>query len=47
MTSVDDEFVLAPDLARRVADSFRTTHPFLNFVNRAIEYVQEEMRNVK
>ena len=39
---VDDAFVLAPDLARRVADLFRTTKPFLDYVNRAIEYVKFE-----
>ena len=39
---VDDDFVLAPDLAQRVAERFRITKPFLDYVNRAIEYVQEE-----
>ena len=31
-----------PDLAQRVAERFRITKPFLDYVNRAIEYVQEE-----
>lgn len=35
---VDDEFVLAPDLAKRVAELFRTTHPFCNYVNRAVDF---------
>lgn len=40
--SVDDNFILAPALAQRVADLFRTTKPFLDYINRAIEYVREE-----
>jgi len=37
-----DEFVQAPDLARRVARLFRTTQPFIAYVNRAISFVREE-----
>lgn len=40
---VDDEFITAPDLAKRVADRFRATKPFLDYLNRAIAYVREEM----
>lgn len=39
---VDDGFVLAPDLAQRVADMFRPAKPFLDYVNRAIDYAREE-----
>lgn len=39
----DEEFVTAPDLASRVAGVFRTSKPFLDYVNRAVEYVKEEM----
>ena len=39
---VDDDFILAPHLAQRVAELFYTTKPFLDYINRAIEYVQEE-----
>ena len=38
-THVDDEFVLAPNLAKRVATLFATTQPFTAFVNRAVDYV--------
>lgn len=38
-TNVDDEFVLAPNLAKRVATLFATTQPFTAFVNRAVDYV--------
>ena len=45
MAHVDEAFVTASDLARRVAEKFRTTKPFLDYVNRAIEYVNEENLN--
>ena len=44
VTNVDDAFVLAPDLARRVAALFSTTAPFTAFVNRAVDYVLEDQR---
>jgi len=40
--AVDEDFLFAPNLAERVCDVFRSTKPFLDFVNRAIGYVQEE-----
>lgn len=40
--STTDEFVLAPDLAKRLADIFRTAKPFLDYVNRAIHYSRTE-----
>ena len=37
----DDAFVLAEDLPRRVAELFRLTYPFLQYVNRGIAYSRE------
>ena len=37
-----NEFVCADNLAQRVAELFRMTHPFLHYINRAIAYVKEE-----
>ena len=39
--NTDNDFITAPELAKRVASTFRTAKPFLDFVNRAIEYVKE------
>ncbi|MBR6196543.1 MAG: hypothetical protein IKQ72_02970 [Bacteroidaceae bacterium] len=35
---VDDTFITSPDLAQRVAELFRTTHPFIDFINRAVDF---------
>ena len=43
MANVSDEFITEPGLAQRVADMFRTTKPFNDYVNRAIDYVNEEL----
>lgn len=40
--NVDDEFITSPDLAKRVAELFRTTKPFNDYVNRAVDYAKEE-----
>lgn len=40
--AVDEDFLLAPDLAARVAATFREAKPFLDYINRAIEYAREE-----
>lgn len=37
---VDDDFILDPNLAERVADLFRTTKPLNDFINRAVDYVK-------
>ena len=37
--NVDDDFITQPDLAKRVADLFRTTKPFNDYINRAVEFV--------
>lgn len=39
---VDDDFILADDLAQRVAALFRTTQPFIDYINRAVDYAAEE-----
>lgn len=40
--NVDDSFITSPDLAKRVAALFRTTKPFNDYVNRAVDYALEE-----
>lgn len=40
--NVDDEFITSPNLAKRVANLFRTTKPFNDYVNRAVDYAREE-----
>ena len=37
--NVDDDFITRPDLAKRVADLFRTTKPFNDYINRAGDFV--------
>ncbi len=39
--ALDDDFLLAPDFAARAAALFATTKPFLDYINRAIDYVRE------
>lgn len=38
---VDDAFLLAPDVAGRVAEAFAVTAPFVHYINRAISFVRE------
>lgn len=38
--NVDDEFITLPDWAKRVAELFRTTKPFNDYVNRAVDYAK-------
>ena len=42
--SLDDGFILSPDLADQVLAIFRTGKPFLDYVNRAIDYCREEQK---
>ena len=42
--SLDDDFILAPDLAEKVLIAFKTGKPFLDYVNRAIDYCREEQQ---
>ena len=37
----DDAFVTAPNLVERLADIFKTTKPFLDYINRAIDYEKQ------
>ena len=37
--NVDDDFITQPDLAKRVADLFRTTKPFNEYINRAVDFI--------
>lgn len=40
----DDAFFTRKDLPARLVEIFRTTKPFLDYVNRAIDYCREEKR---
>ena len=43
MTAIpDDNFWEGEDLAKRIAGKFATTKPFLDYINRAIDYEREE-----
>jgi uncharacterized protein (DUF2461 family) len=37
----DEKFILEPNLAERVAAIFKTTKPFLDFINRAVTWSKE------
>lgn len=39
----NDSFLLEDNLAQRVAELFKTTKPFVDFINRAVDYVNEEI----
>ena len=39
---LDDDFWAGEDLARRIAAKFATTKPFLDYINRAIDFSREE-----
>lgn len=39
---VDDEFMTSTDLVKRVAELFYTTKPFLDYINRAIAFSQND-----
>ncbi|MCQ2203550.1 MAG: DUF2461 domain-containing protein [Bacteroidales bacterium] len=41
VSNVDDDFILQPELAKRVAEIFRTTKPFNDYINRAVDYVND------
>ena len=44
LKSLDDAFILSPDLAENVLALFKTGKPFLDYVNRAIDYCREEQK---
>ena len=41
---LDDSFILSQDLADRLLAIFQTAKPFLDYVNRAIDYCREERK---
>ncbi len=42
-----DRFVTSKDLTRRLLEIFQSGKPFLDYVNRAVEYVKEENKSQK
>ena len=42
LKSLDKDFILSPNLVDSVLDIFRTGKPFLDYINRAIDYCREE-----
>lgn len=42
MHPVDIDFICTPNLAQRLAKLFQTTKPFIDYVNRAVDYVREQ-----
>lgn len=43
----DNDFICSDHLAQRVAGLFKSTRPFLDYINRAISYVREEERELR
>ena len=39
--NIDNNFLLQPNLAKRVAEIFRTSKPFIDYVNRAVDFTEE------
>jgi len=44
LTKVDDNFILQSNLVQRVSDLFRTTKPFNDYINRAVDYCLDSSR---
>jgi uncharacterized protein (TIGR02453 family) len=44
LKALDDDFILSPDLADNVLAIFRTGKPFLDYVNRAIDFCREDQK---
>jgi len=42
LTKVDDNFILQPNLVQRVSELFRTTKPFNDYINRAVDYCRND-----
>ena len=40
---IDNKFITSPNVVKRVAEIFETTKPFCDFINRAVDYANEEM----
>jgi uncharacterized protein (TIGR02453 family) len=43
VANVGDDFWLKDHLAQRIAEAFRPTKPFLDYINRAVSFVNEEI----
>lgn len=43
--NVGNDFLLAPDLAQRVAAIFRTAKPFNDYINRGVDFAKHELRH--
>ena len=44
LQGLDDGFLLSPDLTDRLIAIFRTGKPFLDYLNRAVDYCREERK---
>ena len=44
LKALDDDFILSPDLADNVLAIFMTGKPFLDYVNRAIDFCREDQK---
>ena len=44
LKALDDDFILSPDLADNVLAIFKTGKPFLDYVNRAIDFCREDQK---
>ncbi len=42
LKSLDKDFILTPNLSAAILDIFKTGKPFLDYINRAIDYCREE-----
>ena len=40
---IDNDLITSPNVVKRVAEIFETTKPFCDFINRAVDYANEEM----
>lgn len=44
LKDLDRDFILSPDLASKLLDIFRTGKPFLDYINRAIDFCREDQK---
>ena len=44
LQGLDDGFLLSPDLTDSLIAIFRTGKPFLDYLNRAVDYCREERK---
>ena len=42
MKNIDADYLLRPNLSKRVADDFKTVVPFVRYLNRPVDYAIEE-----